>query len=58
MSKAPFRLGHKGMSVEEAIEILLDQLYDAERKDWEANDCPDEHTYHALMTLAKLKSVL
>ena len=42
------------MKVEEAINILLDQLFDAERKDWEANDCPDDHTYIALMTLAEL----
>ena len=54
MSKTPFRLGYKGMSVEDAIDLLMDQLYDAERKDWEANDCPDNHMYHALMALAEL----
>ena len=40
------------MTKERAKVILMDQLHDSERKDWEANGCPDDHCYVALLTLA------
>jgi hypothetical protein len=40
-----------GMDMQEAIDIIVDQYYDDERKDWEESDRPRNHAYYAIRSL-------
>jgi len=40
-----------GMDMQEAIDIIVDQYYDDERKDWEESDRPRNHVYYAIRSL-------